>query len=48
MKDGDAGEQRIERQKRNTGLRERADSTEPGLIIVKMNLKQRRAAKAEW
>lgn len=39
MKDGDFEEQRIEEQKRNSGLKERADGTETGLIIVKMNPK---------
>lgn len=46
-KDGDAEKQGIEDRKRNSGLKERADGTETGLIILKMNPKSWRAAKAE-
>lgn len=34
-----AEKQRLERQKRNTGVMEREDGAETGLIIVKMNPK---------
>lgn len=39
MKVGDAEKQRIERKERNTGLMERADGKETGLIITKKNPK---------